>query len=137
VDAHIQRRQPLGHHPLQVGLGEAGQGGEVSVKEREPVVVVLQVQAGPQTGRELVDEAELAVVVARPHPVEQRRVHLGAQRLPSPLEHLELQHHPVAPHVDAQLGLVHQLLILDDVCGGAAVHAKKLVASSQAESLSY
>jgi hypothetical protein len=45
--------------------------GEVPVQEREAVVVVLHVQAAAQTGRELVDEAELAAVVAGLHPVEQ------------------------------------------------------------------
>jgi hypothetical protein len=72
VDAHVQRAEPLAHHPLEVGLGEAGEGGEVPVEERQPVVVVLEVQAAAQAGRQLVDEAELAVVVAGAHPVEQR-----------------------------------------------------------------
>src|SRR3546814_2011494 len=65
VDRHVQRAQPLGHHTLEVGLCEAGEGGEVPVEEAQPVVVVLQVQALPEALRELVDEAELAVVVAR------------------------------------------------------------------------
>ena len=72
VDAHVERRQPLGDHPLEVGLGEAGQRGEVPVEERQPVVVVLQVQAAAQARRQLVDEAELAVVVAGADLVEQR-----------------------------------------------------------------
>ena len=48
VDAHVQRRQALGDDPLEVGLGEAGERGEVPVEERQPVVVVLQVEARPQ-----------------------------------------------------------------------------------------
>ncbi len=81
----LQRRQPLGDDPLEVGLGEAGEGGEVPVEERQPVVVVLEVEALPQPGRQLVDEAELAVVVAGAHLVEQRRLHLDAERLAGPL----------------------------------------------------
>ena len=81
VDADVQRRQALGDHPLEVGLGEAGQRREVPVQEAQPVVVVLQVQAAAQALRQLVDEAELAVVVARAHPVEHRAGHLGAERL--------------------------------------------------------
>ena len=72
VDAHVQRRQPLGDHPLEVGLGEAGERGEVPVQERQAVVVVLQVQAAAHALGQLVDEAELAVVVAGAHPVEHR-----------------------------------------------------------------
>ena len=79
VDAHVQGRQALGDHPFQVGLGEAGQRGEVPVEERQAVVVVLQVQAAAHALGQLVDEAELAVVVAGPHPVEHRRVDLDAE----------------------------------------------------------
>ena len=45
VDAHVERAELLGDHPLEVGLGEAGERGEVPVEERQPVVVVLQVEA--------------------------------------------------------------------------------------------
>ena len=48
VDADVQRRQALGDHPLEVGLGEAGERGEVPVEEAQPVVVVLEVQAAAQ-----------------------------------------------------------------------------------------
>ncbi len=72
VDADVQRAQPLGDHTLEVGLGEAGERGEVAVEEREPVVVVLQREALPHPLRQLVDEAERAVVVAGAHPVEHR-----------------------------------------------------------------
>ena len=71
VDAHVDRAQALGDHPFEVELGEAGEGGVVAVEERQAIVVVLHVQAGAQALGQLVDEAELAVVVARPHLVEQ------------------------------------------------------------------
>ena len=73
--------RPSVDDPLEVGLGEAGQGGEVAVQERQPVVVVPHVQAAAHALGQLVDEAELAVVVAGPHPVEQGGVDLEAERL--------------------------------------------------------
>ena len=85
VDRHVERAQPLGDDALEVGLGEPGEGGEVPVEEAQPVVVVLEVEALPQARRQLVDEAELAVVVAGAHLVEQRRLHLHAERLTGPL----------------------------------------------------
>ena len=54
-------------------LGEAGERGEVAVQEAQPVVVVLQVQAAAHALGQLVDEAELAVVVARADAVEHAR----------------------------------------------------------------
>ncbi len=80
VDADVERAQALADHPLEVGLGEAGERGEVAVEEAQPVVVVLLVQAGAHARRQLVDEAELAVVVAGADLVEQGRVHLGPVR---------------------------------------------------------
>ena len=88
VDGDEQRAEPLGQHPLQVHLGEPGQGGEVAVEERQPVVVVLQRQAAPHPLGQLVDEAELAVVVARPHPVEHGRGHLDPEGLARLLGHV-------------------------------------------------
>ena len=87
VDGDEQRAEVLGEHPLEIHLREAGQGGEVAVEEGEPVVVVLQREAAPHPLRELMDEAELAVVVARPDPVEDGRGHLGAEGLPRLLAH--------------------------------------------------
>jgi hypothetical protein len=45
VDGHEQRAEALGQDPLEVQLGEPGEGGEVAVEEGQPVVVVLQVEA--------------------------------------------------------------------------------------------
>ncbi len=86
----MQRRQPLGDHSFEVALGEAGQRREVAVQEAQPVVVVLQVQASAHALRELVDEAELAVVVARADPVEQRVRDLGAERDAGRLDDLDV-----------------------------------------------
>ena len=106
VDRHVQRRQALGDHPLEVGLGEPGERGEVAVQEAQPVVVVLQVQAPPHALGQLVDEAELAVVVARAHPVEHGRLHLDAERLAGPLRHGDRQLDPTADDVELDVGLV-------------------------------
>ena len=96
VDAHVERRQPLGHDPLEVGLGEAGQRREVAVQEAQPVVVVLEVEAPAHPLRQLVDEAELAVVVARADPVEHRALHLDAERLAVALRDVDDQLDPAA-----------------------------------------
>ena len=89
VDRHVQRRQALGHDPLEVGLGEPGQRREVPVEERQAVVVVPLVEAAPQALGQLVDEAEGAVVVAGLQGVEQRRVDLDAERLAGGLGHVD------------------------------------------------
>ena len=121
VDRHVERAQPLGDDPLEVGLGEPGEGGEVPVEEAQPVVVVLQVEALPQARRQLVDEAELAVVVAGAHLVEQRRLHLDAERLAGPLVDLDGELEPAAPEVEHRVGVVDEEPPLDDVAGHLAV----------------
>ena len=128
VDADVQRRQPLGDDSLEVGLGEAGERREVPVEERQPVVVVLQVERSPQARRQLVDEAELAVVVAGADLVEQRRVDLDAERLARLLVHVERQRLVLAADPHRHLGLVDQQVVVDDVAGLLTVELDQLVA---------
>ncbi len=106
MDAHVERRQPFGDDALEVGLGEPRERREVAVQERQPVVVVLQVQALAQPWGQLVDEAELAVVVARAHLVEQRRVHLDAEGLALPLGDLDGEVEATPAHLDLDVGVV-------------------------------
>jgi hypothetical protein len=132
VDADVEGAEALGHHPLQVGLGEAGEGGEVPVEERQAVVVVLEVEALPQTGRQLVDEAELAVVVAGPDLVEEGRGHLHAHRLTGPLVDLHGELEAAAGDLEGRVGLVDEGPPLQDVPRGAAVDGEHLVAHGHA-----
>ena len=131
VDADVQRRQALGDDALEVGLGEAGQRREVPVQEAQPVVVVLQVQAAAQALGQLVDEAELAVVVARPDPVEQRTRHLGAERFAGPLVDVELEVDPAAGDLQADYGLVGPQAPLDDVARDPSVDARDRVTGAE------
>ena len=106
MDADVQRRQALGHDPLEVGLGEPGERREVPVQEAQPVVVVLQVEAAAHALGQLVDEAELAVVVAGADPVEHGARHLGAERLTGPLGDVQLELEAAARDVEVDVGLV-------------------------------
>ena len=81
VDGDEEGPEALGEDALGIELGEPGQGGEVPVEEREPVVVVLEVEAAPHALGQLVDEAEGAVVVAGADAVEHGRGHLDPERL--------------------------------------------------------
>ena len=128
MDRHVERAEPLGDHPLEVGLGEPGEGGEVPVEEAEPVVVVLEVEALPEPRRQLVDEAELAVVVAGAHLVEQRRLHLHPEGLARPLVDLHRQLQPPAPELEHGIGVVDQESPLDDVPRNLSVDGVDLVA---------
>ena len=131
VDAHVQRRQPLGDDPFEVEFGEPGEGGEVPVEERQPVVVVLQVEAGAQVRRQLVDEAELAVVVTGPHSIEHRARDLGPERHAGPLVDLDGEIEPAAMHVELEFGVVDQHPPLDHVPGYLAVDRSHLVAGPE------
>jgi hypothetical protein len=131
VDRDVEGRETLLHDALEVGLGEPGERREVAVEEGEPVVVVLQVKAPAHPLWQLVDEAELAVVVAGPHAVEHRRGDLGAERLARLLldGHRKLQ--PAPRELEVEAGLVREELELDDVSGHLAVHRADLVARYQ------
>ncbi len=131
VDAHVERTELLGQDPLEIGLGEAGERGEVAVEEGEAVVVVLQVQALPHALRQLVDEAERAVVVARAHAVEHRALELEAERGARVL----LDHHELleatAQHFELDARLVGLDLVADDVAHGLTIEREQLVAGEK------
>ncbi len=121
VDRDVQRRQALGDDPLEVGLGEPGQCREVPVEEAQPVVVVLEVQAAAHPLGQLVDEAELAVVVAGADAVEHGAGHLRSERLAGQLGDRHLDLDAVAREEQIDLGLVGPQLPFDDVTGDAPV----------------
>jgi hypothetical protein len=132
VDADPQRGQPLGHDPFEVGFGEAGERREVPIQEGEAIVVVLDVQALPEPLGELVDEAELAVVVTGPHLVEQGGVDLDAERLVPLTHHRDGDLETPASQLHLEDGLVGEPLVLDDISGDLAAHGDDLVAGGQA-----
>ena len=121
VDADEQRRQTLGDDPLEVGLGEPGERREVPVQERQPVVVVLEIEAGAHPRRQLVDEAELAVVVAGAHLIEQGGVNLEAQRGAGSLVDLDVELQAAAVNLYFHLRFIHQAAILQNVARRDAV----------------
>ena len=133
VDGDEERAEPLGQDPLGVELGEAGQGGEVPVEERQAVVVVLEVEAPPHPLGQLVDEAERTVVVAGPDPVEDGRGDLDPEGLSRLLVDPDQpgQRRPGAAHQDAEVARVAEALEIDDVAGLVPVQAQELVAHGQ------
>jgi hypothetical protein len=80
-----------------------------------------------------VDEAELAVVVARPDPVEDGRGDLGAEGLTRLLGDAEADGITVPATADdeVQIGLVDQKAVLDDVTRRPPVEEEELVPGPQ------
>ena len=128
VDRDVERRQALVDHPLEVDLREPGQRRKVAVEERQPVVVVLQVQAPAHALRQLVDETELAMVVTGAYTVEDRGRDLEPERLTSLFDDRDLELDPAAHDLEIDHGLVREQLVLDDVSGHLPVHRAELVA---------
>ena len=135
VDAHVERAELLRQHALEVGLGEAGEGGEVPVEKGESVVVVLQVEAAPHALRELVDEAERAVVVAGAHAVEHRALEIEPERCAGGLVDDDELLETAAPKLELHAGLVGLDLVTDDVAHRFAVERDELVAGEEPRSV--
>ena len=85
-------------------------------------------------GRQLVDEAELAVVVTRLDLVEDRRVDVGAEGLARALGHHDLLLEPATAHVEDHLRLVDQEAPLDDVARLDPVEGEDLVSFDETRS---
>ena len=70
MNAHINRRQPLFKNSLKIRLSESCQRGEVAKQKTQPIVVVLQIQTATHSLRQLVNETELAMVIACVNAIE-------------------------------------------------------------------
>ena len=136
VDRDVKGRQPLVDHPLEVHFRETRERREVAVEEREPVVVVLHVQVAPQPLGQLVDEAELAVVVASAHAVEDRGRDLEPERLTCLLDDRDLELDATADNLELDDRLVREQLVFDDIAGHLSVHRAELVARPDPATLS-
>src|SRR5262249_38689303 len=82
--------------------------------------------------RQLEDEAELAVVVARAHAIEQRGRDLRAERLAPVLRHGHGELEAAATQLELRVGIVDQQPVLDHVARDLAVDADDLIAGEDA-----
>ncbi len=136
MDRDVKRGKSLVDHPLQVELGEPRQRGEVPIQERKAVVVVLQIQALSHPFRQLVDEAEVAMVVAGPHSVEHRGGDLDTHRLAGGLRDLQDDLFVAPADGELRVGLVGEHLVLDHVARDASVDRDDLVPDGETGLLS-
>ena len=134
VDGDEEGAEALGEDALGIELGESGEGGEVAVQEREPVVVVLEVETAPHALGQLVDEAEGAVVVAGADAVEDGRGDLDPERLAGLLVDADEAREELTGALDhdAEVVGVGELLEFDDVARLVPVEGEQLVAHGEA-----
>ncbi len=135
VDAHVERAELLREHPFEVGLGEPRERGEVPIEKGKAIVVVLQVQAATHPLRELVDETEGAVVVARANAVEHRALEIEPEGRAGGFVDDDQLFEPAAPELELHAGLVGLDLIADDVAHRFAVEREELVAGEEPRSV--
>ena len=121
---------------LEVDLGKARERREIPIEEREPVVVVLQVQIPSHALGELVDETELAMVVASADAVEYRGRDLEPEGLTCLFDDRDLELNPSADNLELDYRLVREQLVLDDIARHLSVHRAKLVARPDPATLS-
>ena len=81
VDGHIDGGDAQVDDPLDLPLGEVGQGEVIPHEKAEPRVVILEIQALPHPLGHLVHKAENAVVSAGAGPVHEIGLKLQAQVL--------------------------------------------------------
>ena len=132
MNAHVQRPEPLADHPLEVGFREPRERREVSVEERQPVVVVLHIEALAHAFGQLVDETERAVVVAGADAVEHGTRQLDAQGRAVGLVDV---HHPfesTSAQVELDVRAVDLDLIRDHVAHDLTVDREHLVTHDDA-----
>ena len=127
VHGDVERREPLRLDARELVLLEIGQGDVVAVEKRQAEVVVLHVEALPHPARELVDEAEHALVGAGVDLARARRFELEAEVGPRAAKE---RAPPPAPalHGESQLLVPGVEVKIDDVAEGFAIDGHDPVA---------
>ncbi len=132
MDRDIERRESFGDDPLEIQFGEPRERREVAVQEREAIVVVFQVERSPHALRQLMDEAELTVVVAGLDLVEDRCVYFGPHRFAELLLHDHVEALLVANHDQRHLCVIGEDLPTDHVTRHLAVDCEDLITGLEA-----
>jgi hypothetical protein len=128
MDRNVQRRNPFRHDSFEVKLSESSECREISVEKRKPIIVVFEVERFTQIGRQLIDKAELAMVIAGSDLVEQCRVDLGAKGFTRLFLDFERNLEPTPINIEAEFPLIGKESIRDDVAGHLAIEPKNQVA---------
>src|SRR5215207_10626444 len=124
VHGDVERREPVLENPRDVALLHVGERREVAVGEREPVVVVADVERLTQPLRKALDEAELALVRAA---ANHRRLELDAERLA--FGPLDVVHDLLAAgelRLDDELVVRGEKFPVEEIGETAAVHRQEL-----------
>ena len=130
VHGDVEGGEPLRLDARELVLLEVGQGDVVSVEKREAKVVVLHVEALPHPARELVDEAEHALVPAGVDLARARRFQLEAKVRPRAPEDSAPLRAP-ALHGEPQLLVPGVKVKIDDVAEGCAIDGHDAVAGPE------
>ena len=131
VHRDVERREALGLDARELRFLEIGEGDVVAVQEREPEVVVLDVQALAHALRELVDEAEDALVGAGRDLGRARGLELEPELRAAAAEPRGARP-PVALDREAQVLLARVEVEVDHVAQGRAVDREDAVPGTQA-----
>ena len=132
VHGDVQRRGVARDHPIQLMVGDVGQGHIVAHHQAHAPVVVLDAHAGPHVFGQLIHKAEQAFVAAQPHAAHHRPFELQAQGIVLPLADADLMHLAVPADAQRQLALGGQGLVVQKVDHRLAADGEQLVAGPQA-----
>ena len=131
VHRDVQRREAILDDPLHVPRLEVGQGGEVAVAERQPIVVVADVERPPQVRRVAVHEAEVAMIGAAADP---GRLERHAHRPPLGAQHVVLDLPPRGrPHVQHEVLVGGEELPVEEVLERSGIHREELGPGSESQ----
>ncbi len=135
VDRNVDRRDMHLDDALDLVILHIGHGDIVAEQKGQPLVIIFKVQALPHTGRELIDEAEHAVIGAGVLLIAQIGLKVAPERpalctlhvpLPDAVRHLRFQ---------VKAGAVGIKIVVQRVVQRVFVHAQQLIAGAKTQSL--
>ena len=131
VHRHVERRQPLLDDARELRLLQVGERDVVAVQERQPEVIVLDVESLAHPLRQLVDEAEHALVGAGGDLPGPRRLQLEAELVARPPRQSQRARAALALHGELKPRLGAVELEVDGVAQRPPVDREDAIAGRQ------
>ena len=123
MQRHVERRQALLGDAADVSVGQVGEGDEVPLEKRQPVVVVSQVQRFAHALGKLFHEAERAAIPARSNAVEEGLGELHSPRFVDlPTKRHGARDPVTVLHLEGGLRTIGQPLPVQDITHLDAFH---------------
>jgi hypothetical protein len=131
VHGYVERAKPLFPYSFPILLAPIGEGYEVPPEKGATVIVILDIEAAPHPGGQLIHEAKGATVPATAQAIEDHLLEIEAQILPILSSKPASENLAPSPDYRLQLFLGRVEPVIDDIPQPVAIDGEEFIARQE------